>query len=62
MRTVILIVLMAIICGSVQTSAQFTTLGAGGKSGTGTPTTPCNAGQLDFQDACGTTQYMVILR
>lgn len=32
-----------------------------GSSGGGS-VTACGAGQLDFQDACGTTQYMVILR
>lgn len=31
-------------------------------SGKPTPLTPCGDGQLDFQDACGTTLYMVIWR
>lgn len=35
-------------------------LDAGGSGGN--PATECAANGLDFTDACGTTQYMVILR
>lgn len=33
-----------------------------GSGQSSTPTTPCGDGQLDFQDACGTTLYMVLWR
>jgi hypothetical protein len=33
-----------------------------GTTATVPPVTGCNAGQLDFSDACDTTQYMVLLK
>ncbi len=39
--------------------AQLSTTGAGGKGGSGIPAVACPADGLDFQDGCGTTQFML---
>lgn len=42
--------------------SQLATTGAGGRGGGGgPPPVDCVADGLDFQDGCGTTQFMVIL-
>lgn len=62
------VVLMAIIVLALSywvgwvAKAQLSQTGAGIVAGGGTPVTACPANGLDFQDACGTTQYMVLWR
>jgi hypothetical protein len=62
-RVLRLAVIIAAIAMASTASAQFLLLGVGsGGSPSGSPGVACNAGQLDFQDGCGTTQFMVLLK